>query len=399
MTPSPTRRVVLAAAGAGWEAAAVRAVEAAPDLQLVRRCVDVAELIAVAQTGDVAVAAVDLSVPGLDVETVRAVHAAGVRVVGLGPADRASALGADAVGASDDVVSALRTVRLRADDGPAADEPPDPTDDEAEPPRDGLVVAVWGPQGAPGRSTVALALADAMARTGRRCVLVDADTSGGAQAQQLGLLDEVSGLMAACRVANQGHEEHVEDHLQVVRDGLAVLTGLPRPDMWVHVRAAPLERVLRRLADTHDAVVVDVASCLEAPDGPGGGRDQATVTTLQVADVVVVVGRADPVGLTRLVRGLHDLRDVVPDDPVVALNQVRDSIGWSVEQLASTVHRLAGVRPLVALPQDGPTVDTAALRGATLAEVDPRSALVASVQTLATLVTRVRPVTLAAPTT
>ena len=169
--------------------------------------------------------------------------------------------------------------------------------------------------------------------------------------------------------------------------------------MWVHVRAAPLERVLRRLADTHDAVVADVASCLEAPDGPGGGRDQATVTALQVADVVVVVGRADPVGLTRLVRGLHDLRDLVPDEPVVVLNQVRDSIGWSVEQLASTVHRLAGVRPLVALPQDGPTVDTAALRGATLAEVDPRSALVASVQTLATLVTRVRPVTLAAPTT
>ncbi|MCX6406631.1 MAG: P-loop NTPase [Propionibacteriales bacterium] len=379
----------------------MRALEAAPDLQLVRRCVDVAELIAVAQTGDVAVAAVDLSAPGLDVEAVRAVRAAGVRVVGLGPADRASALGTDAVGAGDDVVSALRTVQVSRGDRPVPDGPVDGLVEgaEGEEPRAGLVVTVWSPSGAPGRSTVALALADAMARDGRRCVLVDADTYGGAQAQQLGLLDEVSGLMAACRVANQGHEEQVPDHLQVVREGLGVLTGLPRPDMWVHVRSAALERVLRQLADTHDTVVVDVASCLEAPDGPGGGRDQATVTALTVADVVVVVGRADPVGLTRLVRGLHDLRDVVPDEPVVVLNQVRDSIGWSVEQLASTVHRLAGVRPLVALPQDGPTVDTAALRGATLTEVDPRSALVASVRTLATLVTRVRPVTLAASTT
>lgn len=395
MSPVAPRPVVLAVAGAGWEAAAVRALEDASDLRLVRRCVDVAELIAVAQAGGVSLAAVDLSVPGLDLEAVRAVRAAGVQVVGLGPVDRAAALGVDRVGASDDVVAALRAVPAAEGREAGASAPAADGADGAG--SAGRLVVVWGPAGAPGRSTTALAVADALAAAGRRCALVDADTYGGAQAQQLGLLDEVSGLMAACRVANQGRPAEVDTHLQHVREGLDVLTGLPRPDMWVHVRAAALERVLERLRATHDVVVVDVGACLEEGEGPGGGRDQATVTALGLADVVVAVGRADPLGLTRLVRGLHDLRERGVDEPVVVLNQVRDAIGWSVDELAATVQRLAGVRPLVAVPRDAGTLDVAALRGATAAEVDPRSPFVTATRTLAALLGRERVAGAAAP--
>ena len=37
---------------------------------------------------------------------------------------------------------------------------------------------------------------------------------------------------------------------------------------------------------------------------------------LAAADAVLVVGRADPVGLSRLVRALHDLADLVEVEPV-----------------------------------------------------------------------------------
>lgn len=390
MSPASQRRVVLAAAGAGWEIDAVRDLESARDLVLVRRCVDVAELIAVAQAGGVAVAAVDLSVPDLDLEAVRAVQAAGVSLVGLGPTDRAEALGVDAVGAGTAVLDAVRAVRVAADEPASGDDraggvPAHLDDgDRRVTGRRGTVIAVWGPSGAPGRSTVALALSDELGRGERRCVLVDADTYGGAQAQQLGLLDEVSGLMAACRVANQGRDVDVEEHLQVVRPTLGVLTGLPRPDMWVHVRRAALERVVERLRGTADVVVADVGFCLEVGESTSGaGRNQATVALLELADVVVAVGRADPVGLTRLVRGLHDLDDLGIDRPEVVLNQVRDGIGWSAEELSSTVHRLAGVRPVTVLPQDGPTLDAAALRGATPREVSGTSPFVAAVADLA----------------
>lgn len=386
--------MVLAAAGAGWEPSAVRALEAARDVVLVRRCVDVAELIAVAQAGGASVAAVDLSVPGLDVEAVAAVRAAGVRLVGLGPQERAAALGVDTVGPGTDLLDLVRSVpgdgasTSGAGSGTAGTSTAGATSGPTHGGERGSLVAVWGPAGAPGRSTVALALADAAGTPDRPAVVVDADTYGGAQAQLLGLLDEVSGVMAACRVANQGREEEVAEHLQVVRPGLAVLTGLPRPDMWLHVRRAPLRRVLDRLRDEHTSVVADVGFCLETGEGPSGARNQATLTVLEEADVVVVVGRADPVGLTRVVRGLHDLRELGVDDPVVVLDQVRDGIGWSPDELASTVQRLAGVRPMVTLPHDPATVDTAALRGATPREVDPRSPFVVAVDTLATLTLR-----------
>lgn len=371
-------RVVLAASGAGWETAAVRDLEAAGTTRLVRRCVDLAELVALCQAGGVDVAALDLSLPGLDLETVRAVQAAGVVAVGLGDPVRAAALGIDDVGSTTDVVAVVTAVRRPADGAVEA-----AVVDDVRPER-GRLVVVWGPAGAPGRSTVALALADQLAASGRRCVLVDADTYGGAQAQQLGLLDEVSGLMAACRAANQGRAEEVVGHLQTVREGLAVLTGLPRADMWVHVRRAALERVVDRLLVEAELVVADVGFCLEAGDGTAGaGRNQATAALLELADVVVAVGRADPVGLVRLVRGLADLADLGIDDPVVALNQVRPGIGWSDDELVATLDRLAGLAPSALLPSDSATLDAAALRGATAREVQSTGPFAVAVERLA----------------
>lgn len=382
MNVPTARRVVLAAAGAGWEAAAVRDLEAARDLVLVRRCVDVAELIAVTQAGDVSVAAVDLSVPGLDLEAVRAVQAAGVALVGLGPAERAEALGIEAVGSSAGVLDAVRAVRTSS-----SEMSPDalPDDHAAEPrARRAPLVVVWGPAGAPGRSIVAMALADALGSVDHACVLVDADTYGGAQTQQLGLLDEVSGLMAACRVANQARDLDLAEHLQVVRPGLSVLTGVPRADMWVHVRRAALERVVDTLRGASEVLVADVGFCLEPGEGvAGAGRNQATAAMLEQADVVLAVGRADPVGLTRLVRGLHDLADLGVTDPLVVLNEVRDGIGWSVDELAATVQRLAGLVPVAALPHDPATLDAAALRGSTPREVHDASPFVQEVARLA----------------
>ena len=68
----------------------------------------------------------------------------------------------------------------------------------------GRVVVVWGPAGAPGRTTVAVSLAAVLARRSRRTTLVDADPYGGSVAQHLGILDEVSGLLSAARLAADG---------------------------------------------------------------------------------------------------------------------------------------------------------------------------------------------------
>ena len=106
-------------------------------------------------------------------------------------------------------------------------------------------MVVWGPAGAPGRTTVATSLAWELARRDVTVVLADLDPYGGAVAQQLGILDEVSGLLSASRLAAAGQlDDRFPSVCRGVGDHLAVVTGLPRADRWREVRAAQVEQLL-----------------------------------------------------------------------------------------------------------------------------------------------------------
>jgi hypothetical protein len=168
--------VVVAAGDAAWEQAALREIDASARLRLARRCVDVADLLAVAHTGRAAAALVSVDLPGLDVDAVHQLERAGVRV---------AAVDADPARCGD--LGIARTLRLGALDDVARDLP---AGADVPQERRAPVVAVWGPSGAPGRSTVALGVASAAAARGTATTLVDADTYGGALGQMLSVLDD-----------------------------------------------------------------------------------------------------------------------------------------------------------------------------------------------------------------
>lgn len=365
--------VVIAAGGAAWEETAIREVESSPVLRLARRCVDVADLLAVAHTGQAAAAIVSVDLPGLDVDAVAQLDRAGMVVATLSPdPGRCEALGI------------RRVVRIGGLDDIAHEAPLLP---EATPARRAPVVAVWGPAGAPGRSTVALGLASAAAARGVDTVLVDADTYGGALGQQLSVLDDVSGIVAACRAANQGRAGEVVDQLLEIDPGLRLLTGVPRADMWPQVRTSAFEAVLARLRELAGLVVIDIAAPLEPGTGPGAARNQTGLQVVAVADLTVVVGRPEPVGLARLVRGLQDLSAVAPGGrQLVAVNMMRSSLGWGERDVRATVARLTGTEPAVYLPFDQSGLDLAAVSGRTPREASPGSPFVARIEVLATQV-------------
>lgn len=363
--------VVVAAGGARWEASALAEIESAPDLRLVRRCVDAADLLSLAGSGFAQVAFVDPLLPGLDVDGVARLERAGIAVVAVGP-------GGERLGISR-VAQPGSLGAVVAEAMPTPQSVPAPT-------ANGTVIAVWGPTGAPGRTTVAVSLAAAFGARGLRCVLVDADTQGGAVAQTLAVLDEVSGLMAACRSANSGHRAAVAEHL-LSCGAFDLLTGIPRADMWMHIRPAPLELVLRTLAQWYDVVVVDCGFGTER-GGPGPTRDQSTLAVLDTCDQVVVVGRADPVGVTRLVRALDATGPL--HRPVIVMNQLRASAGWDERSLGQVLHDLTGRVPAVFLPADPVSVDKALLSGRTLREVAPNAPVVARIDRLATELLRQR---------
>lgn len=362
--------VVIAAGDARWEQDAIREIDASSALRLARRCVDIADLLAVIHTDRAAAAIVSTALPGLDADAVHQLERGGVRVAGLdAEATRCAALGISRLlhlGALDDIALDL----------PAANVP---THERRAP-----VVAVWGPAGAPGRSTVALSLAAAAAARGVDTVLVDADTYGGSLGQMLGVLDDVSGVVAACRAANNGRAGEVGDHVLEIDPGLRLLTGLPRADMWPQVRTAAFEGVLTQLRSGAELVVVDCGFSLEPGTSAGAARNQTTLQALDQADVVVVVGRPDPVGLARLVRGVHDLSEAFPGRaPVVVVNMMRSTLGWAEREVRATVLRLTGVEPLVHLPHDPSGLDLAMVSGRTPRVAAPSSPFVARIEVLA----------------
>jgi MinD-like ATPase involved in chromosome partitioning or flagellar assembly len=250
--------------------------------------------------------------------------------------------------------------------------------------RSGQLVAVWGPTGAPGRTTVAVTLAAELAVVGLSTLIADADTYGPSVAQTLALLDESAGLAAAVRAANQGVLDvaRLARLAPVAQPGLRVLTGIPRPGRWTELRPSGLQLVWRTARDLVAWTVVDCGFGLESDeevsfDVTGPRRNGATLCTLAEADLVLVVGTADPIGLQRLVRGLQELREVL--GPAVAhrvvVTRVRESaVGSSPQRKVSdALARYAGVHDLVLVPDDRPACDAAMLAGRSITEVAPQS--------------------------
>ena len=216
-------QVFTAVTGAAWESELVGALDRADHgVTVVRRCVDVSELLAVAATGTGQAALLSAELRRLDGDAVARLEAAGVAVVGLvdpgdeRAADRLRQLGVRRVLPADAEPEAIaRALREAVAGVPAPGrDVADPraalpalgtsVEPEERPAGRGRVVAVWGPTGAPGRTTVAVGVADEAARLGVSTLLVDADVYGGVIAQMLGLLDESPGLAGAARLAGTG---------------------------------------------------------------------------------------------------------------------------------------------------------------------------------------------------
>ncbi len=320
---------VLTAVTHRLEAEFVRVLEGATDVTLVRRCADVAELLSAGAAGVARVAVVSPDLRGLDRDALRHLAGHGVRVAGLvatgddegerrlrqlgvatilRPGEEATEVATALValaGASTSGVlheHATGTGPASAVDLPAAG-PRDPDGADGEPPVPTPLTVVWGPTGAPGRTTVAVTLAAQLAAAGVRTLLVDLDTWGASVAQVLGLVDEAPGVAAAARASEQGTLDvpALARLAPEVVPGLRVLTGLPRADRWPELRSAAVEDVLRLARGVADHVVVDVGFAVEddeelSYDTAAPRRNAATLTALEAADHLVVVGAADPVG-------------------------------------------------------------------------------------------------------
>ncbi|MGN6472217.1 MAG: AAA family ATPase [Mycobacteriales bacterium] len=288
---------------------------------VVRRCVDIADLLAAGAAGLAQAVLLSADLRRLDRAAVQRLRATGLTVVALasgddGAQDRMRRLGidtviADSVAADRVAAAVVAAVRDRRNGEPAEPVPPWPSEPEVG---SGRLVAVWGPAGAPGRSAVALNLAAELAGLGCSTLCVDLDTYGAALAQMIGLLDDGSGVAAACRAANIGKLDAAGlSRLAVeVRPRLRLLTGITGPHRWPELRPASIDVLLERAKCGFDLVVVDVGFCVEQDeelsyDTVAPRRNGAAIDVLHAADLVVAVAAADPIGIARFVSAVADL--------------------------------------------------------------------------------------------
>lgn len=403
---------VLVAVPGVAETQLVRSLESSRQVQVVHRCVDLAELLALAGTGSAVAAFVGVDLPRLDLDAIARLRHDGVVPIGVhsrDPADgppRPSGLGfcgtvtvgaepAELVAAIESAIAAAQSApTLAGDPGSELDGHRNDLETDGLPgwltgravdstaPGRGSLVAVWGPAGAPGRTTVAVTLAGELAERGRSVVLADADTYGAAIAPLLGILDEAPGLAAACRAAAAGTLDLVglARLAPLVSARLRVLTGITRADRWPELSGPTLEQVLRVSRALADWTIVDVGFCLEQDeelsyDTYAPRRNAATLVALEQADAVVVVGAADPIGLQRLIRGLSDLAHLGVTPAHVVVTKAREAAvgGPPGRRVSEALRRYAGVERVLIVPDDRPSLDAAALAGRSLTEQAPDS--------------------------
>ena len=272
--------------------------------------------------------------------------------------------------------------------------------EDVQPDRQGKIITFWGPAGAPGRSTLALNCAAILADQQHTVCIVDADTYAPSLSSLLGMMDDYSTLSQLCHLADRGNLEtekiaEIMSTVKIESGTLDVVTGITRADRWPEIRSQALESVLETLTAKYDFVLVDAGFSLEADeelsfDGVAPRRNAATLTAIDQADEIILVGVADALGVPRVMKAISELLStpnvhVEKSKVHVWINKVRPgSIGpQPEEQILHSWQRFGPQLPIEGfIPWNPDAIDKSWLTGQTLAESAPSSDVCQALRTL-----------------
>jgi Mrp family chromosome partitioning ATPase len=389
--------VLLAAPSIEGEEELVASAPAA-GVRIVRRCIDAVDVLAAVAAYPDAIPIISASLPRMVSATVDRL---GARVVGLAEdeedADRLTALGVLRIVRSTQapvwpalvapatfVTTPLGQENVTSAESLVSSESIASTGMAIVPASAPGLIAVWGPPGAPGRTTIAVGLADALARRSFRVCLVDADTYAPSIDIALGIS---GGGIATATVRAESASGSVSSSCWIdVSSTLSVLPGLGPSQSWRDLRPSRLVALWDLVRGEFDVVVVDVGSCIEDDDAASPWatrRNAAAVTALQMADHIVAVADSSPAGAARIARGWPQLMDITAaHQPVLVQNRASRKAGdWQ-----ATVSELGVSATVVSIPHDPRSVTSCWAHAATLSERAPRSPVTRAMRKLASVV-------------
>lgn len=252
---------------------------------------------------------------------------------------------------------------------PQAPQPPVQATPQMVPP---ALLAVCGPKGGAGKTTLAVGLASALAQASRgSTVLVDLDLQGADVGVHLDLLEGPT-LVDALPYASEAQAERAVAYLQEHRPtGLRVLLGPPRPDLAEVVQGDGVAELIRLLRRRFPYVVMDAS--VAAGDLPD---------YLLTADRFILVTTLDPPSLRRCRIWLDSLRQRHPEAEeraVAVANRVRPGQAVSRRQ----AEEFLGMPIAAEVPDDGLTASRALETGVPATVGSPASHLAGGIMRLA----------------
>lgn len=211
----------------------------------------------------------------------------------------------------------------------AAQRPPAGARDDREP---GRVVAVFGPKGGVGRTTVAVNLAVAAAtELGQRTCLVDASFQFGDVGVLLNLNPKNKSIADLIPELEAGESESIESFLINHSAGIRVLLAPPSPEMAELITPTGTKLMLEALRATHDLVVVDCMSSF----------NDTTIAILDVADTVLTMLSLEITSIKniRLFLEVADQLGYGSDKIRLVLNRADSSLGIRVADVEHSIGR------------------------------------------------------------
>ncbi|HZU20116.1 MAG TPA: AAA family ATPase [Gaiellaceae bacterium] len=222
----------------------------------------------------------------------------------------------------------------------------------------GRIVAITSQKGGSGKTALATNLAAALARSGRRTLLVDLDLQFGDAAVMLGVPHDRSVVDLASGDAQLDSDKLLAFAVADERSGAAVVPAPHRPEEAEAVRDSELVRLLAVAKQAYDAVVVDTAPLF----------DRAMMLAVDAADEVLVVCTPDIPSLKNAKIGLETLKrlGVDADRVSLVLNRVGGPAAFGKDDVEHTLDQ--PVRFL--LPED-PAVPEAINRSSSAVSANP----------------------------
>jgi pilus assembly protein CpaE len=243
---------------------------------------------------------------------------------------------------SDELTSSIRQVYTREREkqsriaiqlvGGGAGGPAKPAIVKRQSDEPGRIIAVFGPKGGVGRTTLAVNLAVAAAtELGQRTCLVDASFQFGDVGVLLNLNPKNKSVADLIPELEAGEPESLETFIINHSAGIRVLLAPPSPEMAELITPAGTKRMLEALRATHDLVVVDCMSSF----------NDTTLAILDMADIVLTMLSLEITSIKniRLFLEVAEQLGYGADKVRLVLNRADSSLGIRVADVEHSIGR------------------------------------------------------------